>query len=1671
MDLGTDHRENADSSPFLTIDRDRDDGKHMETKGKGVDEPDTCRICRGEGSEEEQLFYPCKCSGSIKFVHQACLMEWLSHSQKKYCELCKTPFRFTKLYDPKMPDELPAPVFIKELALHGIRTLITWLRFGLVAFVWLGWLPWSMRAVWRALFWLADGRWPTRDSNQRQATQTVESPLTQLIGNGTTPSNLTFASTQFGRMTTAQAITSALPQVLSPVTSMLNLSAGEPMVLALAKRAFFSLFFSASTSATGKLNSNPANITVSTHRQRQSSWLSDVAFLNSLTSSPTFNNIVIDTLEGQLITLLVVISFILVFLIREWVVQQQPAVNLDEGERAAVVHLIAENQPNQEGEARINEPQDNSHQNDGNPAAGRAELEHATGGSHHEGSDPFEVPIASDDNVAEGNDRSPFDTETAQPTGAEQSVPRPTLQSRNAPGASHIRRTIEENSASLGNQRPGPEIIKDLWNRGGGDPDQVLRIIQEEGRQEELGWVVTAMTRLQRPISSQIVFGNDHRIPGSQIDGPEDEAVSLENANGTVTSAAPDERYNIPLRIGRRESDDDISPLSSTLFADEVAEEASYIPSLQLSSSAPERFDDDEFAMQPRHPFPESLLPANNADTRERSVSVGRSDQMELEGYPEENPENAADRHPDSTSMVGITAVGGQSSGDSIRPAPVETAAPVPQGMVDQIFDWLWGDVALLGGQGNLDQDEEHRDDPAEEPPFVPAEDRRPAANGEEPVDNQGQEPMFGPAALDPNDANDLDAVEEGDDLDGIMELIGMQGPIFGLLQNCVFSALLISFTVAVGIWLPYLWGKIALVFLTNPVQLFVGVPLALISIIADVAADTLIGSVGYIMYWVSTIIRFLLFLVRDFLPLVDWIPKSASLTNTSLSLIDGSSQRLKRIIDSFFTFHESDLPFFSVISHQALRIHEARIVGLLHFVGDFGKFLFRELPLRIFSQGFRPTLLYDISAMGVAGLFTKLRQLTSNLNKSSLASINLDWITSKVIGNNPVRISLDYDLARWDTNDRIIAIIIGYVFASILGLLYLRITGLISGVNRGQRIEGFVADVLHQAGGVMKVILIIGIEMIVFPLYCGLLLNFALMPLFENATLTSRIDFTIASPLTSLFVHWFVGTCYMFHFALFVSMCRKIMRTGVLYFIRDPDDPTFHPVRDVLERNVMTQLRKIAFSALVYGALVLVCLGGVVWGLSFAFDRVLPIHWSSDVPVLEFPVDLLFYNFVMPLAIRFLKPSDDLHSMYKWWFRKCARLLRLTYFLFGERCRDEEGHHVRRSWRSWRDLLLGKKGDTEVPVINDEQRAEVEKEVVDVYFLRDGKFVRTPASDQVRIPKGGQVFLEVTEDDKRIDGASDIDGLHGHTRDMFTKVYIPPLFKMRIALFIFLIWVFAAITGVSITIIPLVIGRRMIRSCFPGPARVNDIYAFSVGLYTVGGTVYALFYCRTGFTILRERFQPYVDSPRRAIPGACNIVLQALRLIYISVAFAIFLPSLFALLAELYVLVPLHTYLESEQTHIIHFIQDWTLGVLYIQMALKFILWQSTSRPALALKAIVRDGWLKPNVSLATRAILLPVSVIALFAIMTPLCLGFMLNTTIFYSVAGTLHSKVYRYAYPATLLVGLLMWILFLLRRQIDVWRTNIRDDVYLIGERLHNFGEKRARDVGVPRRVITS
>ena len=61
------------------------------SEGESTDvESDVCRICHCS-EEMEILISPCLCTGSVKFVHHSCLMNWLQRAVMSKCELCLYP--------------------------------------------------------------------------------------------------------------------------------------------------------------------------------------------------------------------------------------------------------------------------------------------------------------------------------------------------------------------------------------------------------------------------------------------------------------------------------------------------------------------------------------------------------------------------------------------------------------------------------------------------------------------------------------------------------------------------------------------------------------------------------------------------------------------------------------------------------------------------------------------------------------------------------------------------------------------------------------------------------------------------------------------------------------------------------------------------------------------------------------------------------------------------------------------------------------------------------------------------------------------------------------------------------------------------------------------------------------------------------------------------------------------------------------------------------------------------------------------------------------------------------------------------------------------------------------------------------------------------------------------
>lgn len=113
---------------------------------------DICRVCRSEGLPDRPLFHPCICTGSIKWIHQECLMQWMKYSHKEYCELCGYRFSFTPIYSPDMPRRLPLKDLVSGLLSSVFTAVKDWFHYSLVAIAWMGVVPLTACRIYRALF-------------------------------------------------------------------------------------------------------------------------------------------------------------------------------------------------------------------------------------------------------------------------------------------------------------------------------------------------------------------------------------------------------------------------------------------------------------------------------------------------------------------------------------------------------------------------------------------------------------------------------------------------------------------------------------------------------------------------------------------------------------------------------------------------------------------------------------------------------------------------------------------------------------------------------------------------------------------------------------------------------------------------------------------------------------------------------------------------------------------------------------------------------------------------------------------------------------------------------------------------------------------------------------------------------------------------------------------------------------------------------------------------------------------------------------------------------------------------------------------------------------------------------------------------------------------------------
>ncbi|KAL9238322.1 hypothetical protein vseg_012757 [Gypsophila vaccaria] len=565
-----------------------------------------------------------------------------------------------------------------------------------------------------------------------------------------------------------------------------------------------------------------------------------------------------------------------------------------------------------------------------------------------------------------------------------------------------------------------------------------------------------------------------------------------------------------------------------------------------------------------------------------------------------------------------------------------------------------------------------------------------------------------------------------------------------------------------------------------------------------------------------------------------------------------------------------------------------------------------------------------------------------------------------------------------------------------------------------------FFACVRHLMT-MIKVAFLLAIELGVFPLMCGWWLDVCTLRMFGKS-MAQRVEFFSASPLASSLFHWVVGIFYMLQISIFVSLLRGVLRVGVLYFLRDPADPNYNPFRDLIDDPVHKHARRVLLSVAVYGSLIVMLVFLPVKLAMRMAPSIFPLDISVSDPFTEIPADILLFQICIPFAIKHFKLKTTIKSLLHYWFTAIGWALGLTEFLLP---RPEDAIA--------QDDANGDAGRQDR--LHDQQVGEVIQQ------------------NQAQLPFHLDALNDQSHGSENSNVREEYDGEEQSESERYNFVF-------RIVLLLVSAWMTLLVLNSVLVVVPVSLGRLIYNAIPLLPIthgiKCNDLYAFIIGSYLIWTAI-------AGARFAIEQ----IKSKRAAVLfeqickwGSIVFRSSALLSIWIFV-----IPVLIGLLFELLVIVPMRVPVDESPVFLLY--QDWALGLIFLKIWTRLAmldhmipLMDETWRTK--FQRVRDNGFSRLQGLWVLREIVLPI----ILKLLTALCVPYVLARGVFpvFGYSLIVNSAVYRFSWLGCLCVSV---ILFCAKR-FHVWFTNlhnsIRDERYLIGRQLHNFGEvtvQRAMD----------
>ncbi|KAL2085385.1 hypothetical protein ACEWY4_018705 [Coilia grayii] len=573
-----------------------------------------------------------------------------------------------------------------------------------------------------------------------------------------------------------------------------------------------------------------------------------------------------------------------------------------------------------------------------------------------------------------------------------------------------------------------------------------------------------------------------------------------------------------------------------------------------------------------------------------------------------------------------------------------------------------------------------------------------------------------------------------------------------------------------------------------------------------------------------------------------------------------------------------------------------------------------------------------------------------------------------------------------------LITTIVGYILLAMTLILCHGLAALVR-FQRSRRLLGVCYIVV-------KVSLLVVVEIGVFPLICGWWLDICSLEMFDASLKDRELSFKSA-PGTTMFLHWLVGMVYVFYFASFILLLREVLRPGVLWFLRNLNDPDFNPVQEMIHLPIYRHLRRFILSVVVFGSIVLLMLWLPIRMIKLILPSFLPynVMLYSDAPVSELSLELLLLQVVLPALLEQGHTRQWLKGLVRAWTVTAGYLLDLHSYLLGDQEENEANQQAANN-------------NNNQPPRNNNNNLNA------IPVVGEGLH----AAHQAILHQGGPVG--------------------------FQPYHRPLRFPFRIGLLIALMCITLLVASLVCLTLPVFAGRWLM-SFWTGSSKIHELYTAACGLYVCWLSI-------RGITLLLA----WMPQGRRVILlKVQEWSLMIVKSVVVAVLVAGVIPLLLGLLFQLVIVAPLRVQLD--QTPLFYPWQDWALGVLHAKIIAAITLMGPQWWLKTVIEQVYANGIRNIDLHFIIRKLAAPVISVLLLSLSVPYVIAF--GITPLLGVTPEMCVLVQRRIYPFLLMVLVLLGILTFQVRQFKRLYEHIKNDKYLVGQRLVNYERNASRVSG--------